>query len=274
MRRKKRAAFAAAVLTVLMLQTASGILAGSSLPATEFGTAQSGIAIGITSRSVPAAGGAHVLINITTKNTSDASLTLAPIVEARLAVVDPSGKDVPGTDACPSSAATPQPFEVTFEPGEARIELLTLDLTCYAVKPGRDFAVTAFARVQVTSGSAGAADAKSVALQSNTIQVGLPDTLSLTTCPVPARPARVVKAVEPDYPLIARQEGLTGVAYVAVILDERGAVQESFIYRSSGARSLDEASLVAARRSQYAPEIKNCVPVAGLYIFRAEFARF
>ncbi len=43
------------------------------------------------------------------------------------------------------------------------------------------------------------------------------------------------------------------------------------VFRSSGSPLLDRAALQAARQSSYAPEIDDCVKVAGDYIFRADF---
>ena len=68
--------------------------ASNGRAATEFGASQRDIAIGITSRSVPAAGGPHVLVYVTTKNTGDVAVTLAPISDEHLEVTDSTGKQI------------------------------------------------------------------------------------------------------------------------------------------------------------------------------------
>jgi protein TonB len=90
-------------------------------------------------------------------------------------------------------------------------------------------------------------------------------------CGRPNSEARTVRAVEPDYPEIARERGAVGVAQVRVTLSATGAVRDAAIYRSSGDNSLDLEAVKAARASTYTPAFEDCAAVGGQYIFRAEF---
>jgi protein TonB len=92
------------------------------------------------------------------------------------------------------------------------------------------------------------------------------------SCAQPHVDAAVTRAVEPDYPELARQQSLTGTTQVKVTLAETGAVMDAQVYASSGSAALDAAAITAARRSMYAPEIDDCRQHAGSYLFRAEFS--
>jgi TonB family protein len=78
--------------------------------------------------------------------------------------------------------------------------------------------------------------------------------------------------MQPQYPVIARSMGATGMSAVRVALNADGSVAGASIYKSSGFDSLDQAALQAALATHYKPEIFRCEPIAGAYIFRAEFA--
>jgi protein TonB len=90
-------------------------------------------------------------------------------------------------------------------------------------------------------------------------------------CAAPNVDARIVSKVDPDYPEIARQQGVAGTATVKVTLGANGSVVGVSIARSSGNGALDNEAQRAARLSTYAPEISNCEKVAGSYLFVAEF---
>ncbi len=91
-------------------------------------------------------------------------------------------------------------------------------------------------------------------------------------CAQPHVDAAVTHAVEPEYPEVARQQGLTGTTQVKVTLAENGAVIDAQVYASSGSTALDVAAIAAAKRSSFAPEIDDCRQHAGSYLFRAEFS--
>ncbi|HVS45209.1 MAG TPA: TonB family protein [Verrucomicrobiae bacterium] len=83
--------------------------------------------------------------------------------------------------------------------------------------------------------------------------------------------ARAVNPVVPEEPAVAQEEGLSGTTLVKVDLDPAGAVTGVSIYRSSGSSALDAAAEAAARQTNYKPELRDCEPVAGAYIFAANF---
>jgi len=83
--------------------------------------------------------------------------------------------------------------------------------------------------------------------------------------------AATTNPVVPETPETAREQGATGSVQVKVSLSATGSVLATTVYKSSGSPLLDEAALRAARQSSYAPEIDDCVRVAGDYIFRADF---
>ncbi|MDP9112028.1 MAG: TonB family protein, partial [Candidatus Eremiobacteraeota bacterium] len=92
-----------------------------------------------------------------------------------------------------------------------------------------------------------------------------------TACAAPDIDARTIQTASLETPLEARQQGATGTVQVKVSLDADGAIGGASIYRSSGWAVLDQAALRAARDSTYRAEEKNCVPVAGSYLFTAQF---
>jgi periplasmic protein TonB len=92
------------------------------------------------------------------------------------------------------------------------------------------------------------------------------------SCAKPHVDAQIVRAVEPEYPLLAQQQGLIGTTQIEVTLAETGAIIDARIYTGSGSRVLDDAALAAAKRSTYSSEIDDCKSVGGSYLFRAEFA--
>jgi TonB family protein len=58
---------------------------------------------------------------------------------------------------------------------------------------------------------------------------------------------------------------------VKVDLDATGSVTGVSVYQSSGSSLLDGAALGAARQTNYRPQLQDCEPVAGSYIFSANF---
>ena len=83
-------------------------------------------------------------------------------------------------------------------------------------------------------------------------------------------PASVLRAVEPDTPPEALDQGIMGDVQVMVSLDEHGNVTNARI-QSSPSKLLNQAALEAARKSTFTPEIRNGKPVAGEYQFTVSF---
>ncbi len=75
--------------------------------------------------------------------------------------------------------------------------------------------------------------------------------------------------MQPSTPDDAEQ--MTGTAKVAVALTPSGSVSAASIYRSTGDMMLDRAALRAARMSTYSPEVRDCTPVGGTYLFTVDF---
>lgn len=90
-------------------------------------------------------------------------------------------------------------------------------------------------------------------------------------CAVPNAAAVATNPVTPDMPEIARQMGASGTAQVQVSLDANGSVTAAKIYTSTHNAALDKAAIQAAQQSKYRPDIVNCVPTAGNYLFKVTF---
>jgi bla regulator protein blaR1 len=67
---------------------------------------------------------------------------------------------------------------------------------------------------------------------------------------------------KPEYPHADLEAGHVGTATLAFVLDERGAVQQASVYKSSGYASLDEAARGAIARCSFHPALAGTRPVA------------
>ena len=97
----------------------------------------------------------------------------------------------------------------------------------------------------------------------------MPSATPKPSCSQPNVVAHVVDAVPADMP-----EGLGDVqatVQVEVTLDESGRVAGTQIYKSSNDSRLDNAALVAAKRSTYAAAVVDCLPHSGSYLFVVDF---
>ena len=90
-------------------------------------------------------------------------------------------------------------------------------------------------------------------------------------CPIETTDAALVRAFDPEYPEIAREQNLHGMVTVRVDLAPSGDVTGTSIAKSSGNRLLDIAALDSARESAFAPEIRHCAAVAGSYLVTVKF---
>lgn len=61
------------------------------------------------------------------------------------------------------------------------------------------------------------------------------------------------------------------VASIAVVIGPDGNIKSASIYKSSGDRSFDLASLTAARASKYRPKIVDCTAVESTFYFQTSF---
>ena len=66
-------------------------------------------------------------------------------------------------------------------------------------------------------------------------------------------------------------QGQSGTAQVQVTLSPSGSVEAAAIYQSTGVFSLDREALSAARMTRYLPEVRDCAPVGGNYLFTVTF---
>lgn len=92
------------------------------------------------------------------------------------------------------------------------------------------------------------------------------------SCTVDHQPAAIARAIEPEYPALAKLEHLTGTSVIRVDLADDGSVVGSYLSVSSGSPLLDQAAIKAAKTMVYAPETQACKPVAGSYAVEVEFA--
>jgi len=97
-------------------------------------------------------------------------------------------------------------------------------------------------------------------------------------CAQPHRDARPVTLVQAKYPALAASAGTQGIVEVKVSLTNTGDVRSAVLYHETlgdrlGSAELIRASILAAGTSTYAPELSDCRPVAGKYLFRVDYRR-
>jgi len=91
-------------------------------------------------------------------------------------------------------------------------------------------------------------------------------------CADPFREATMTNGVAPEYPESAKEQGLGAVTVlVKITLSPGASVESASVLSSSGNMAIDQAAMIAARQSSYAPKLSNCQPVEGTYSFRASF---
>jgi protein TonB len=71
--------------------------------------------------------------------------------------------------------------------------------------------------------------------------------------------AKLIKRVQPTYPMLAREEHLSGTVRLHAIIGTDGSVQSLHVAR--GPCSLAKASIDAVRQWRYQPTMINGVPV-------------
>lgn len=91
-------------------------------------------------------------------------------------------------------------------------------------------------------------------------------------CSNPNMEAKTIVAISPDQTSSGFATGTNVTAMIKVDLDSAGRVTGVSVYRSTGSLELDSAAMQAARESSYAPETRDCQPVAGSYLFKVEFS--
>ncbi len=104
-----------------------------------------------------------------------------------------------------------------------------------------------------------------------TLVVPEPISSEAFTCDMPFAQASPIKLARPSYPQSAVDEGAVGTVRIKVSLAANGAVTNTGVYSTSGNAALDAAALDAARRTTYNPEVFECKPLTGDYLFTADF---
>ncbi|MBV8727567.1 MAG: TonB family protein [Candidatus Eremiobacteraeota bacterium] len=103
-------------------------------------------------------------------------------------------------------------------------------------------------------------------------KVAAPTPTPKPACADPYREATMTNGVAPEYPEAAKEQGLGAVTVlVKITLSPGASVESASVLQSSGNMSIDQAAMVAARQSSYAPKLVDCKPVEGTYSFRASF---
>jgi TonB family protein len=84
--------------------------------------------------------------------------------------------------------------------------------------------------------------------------------------------ARFTHQVPPDYPAIAKDQGVQGTAVVFATIGPDGKVLSAHIDQSTGNKMLDDAALEAARESGFQPPIINGKPATETYRLVYDFS--
>ena len=110
-------------------------------------------------------------------------------------------------------------------------------------------------------------------LVATTAQAGAADLTpaSPSICDSRNAPASASYTASAETPTMAKTLDLTGETLVQVNLDPTGAILDTIVAKSSGVPLLDRAALAAAQASSFQPEIRDCSPVAGSYLFVVDF---
>jgi TonB family protein len=108
----------------------------------------------------------------------------------------------------------------------------------------------------------------------------VPHTRTIDAVPIPDAPMSCERpfvegsaehSVAVEAPIMARQQGISGVVTVSVMVDEHGKPSDARIV-SSPSSILNAAALAAARSMTYAPTIYRCAPSPqGRALFHADF---
>jgi len=73
---------------------------------------------------------------------------------------------------------------------------------------------------------------------------------------------KLVKRVNPTYPLSAKEEGVQGTVQLRLRVEKNGSVSNVRVSKSSGDRRLNDAAVAAVKKWKYEPAVQNGVPRA------------
>ncbi len=99
---------------------------------------------------------------------------------------------------------------------------------------------------------------------------GLAVVAATGACTKPNVDPMPIDAVAPDLPK-SQWPARKVSAIVLVTIAPNGKATAARVFQSSGNANVDRAVVTAAEKSTYSPKVVNCVPVAGSYLFRADF---
>jgi hypothetical protein len=253
--------FPLSALLLIAVTVGSSIASGATPASTAitFGNPQGDLSLGIGARGIALSDGIHVIVDLALKNEGSKSLEVSSLSDIRLHVLDESGSKRTKNSTCVEPLMSFPILAFAVAPGSLMIDPSVFDLACYGIKAGHQFTLVVRAREATLD------------LESNVLRITVPDTLATVACANPNRNARALAVAPLKYPEFAGTLHQSGVAQVAVSLDQRSVVQGVAVYKTSGVGSLDEAALTSARNSTYEPGLRSCLPVPGTYLFRAEF---
>jgi protein TonB len=191
----------------------------------------------------------------------------------KVVVPTPPPPTPPPTPTPPPPKTTPPPTHATNPPPQPKLKLNVVHTTSKSTTGTTEHRYVAPAIGNENGVPQGnAATGPAYTAPPSTAPPATPAATPKPACAQPHVDATVTRPVEPDYPDMARQQGATGTVQVKVTLTAGGGVSSASVYRTSGNQSLDNAAVAAAQQSSYSPEIDNCQPVAGSYLFRADFS--
>lgn len=87
-----------------------------------------------------------------------------------------------------------------------------------------------------------------------------------------SRPARVLQAPRPDYPVISRDLGEQGVVMLRLAIDADGKLLRTELQKSSGFTRLDKAARDSVARWQFQAALENGQPVAAQLVLPVRFS--
>jgi TonB family protein len=176
----------------------------------------------------------------------------------------------------PTPAATPRPTTAPLQPRQTgaprahHVKVVTPHVEPHAGGPGEPPSANTGGDGPGESNATPIAAGPPVAPPSAVTPTPIPTATPLS-CARPELPAATLHAAEPDTPVIAQQQGISGTVNVIVSLDVQSRVVGTRI-QSSPSAALNAAALAAARGSRFRTEIKDCAPVAADYLFSVEFS--
>lgn len=185
--------------------------------------------------------------------------------------VTPAPTTTPGAHATPATAA--------LSAHEAHLRRLhEIALAAHARKlasTGQTSDVAGTGTAGQSTGSAGSSAGLQTAANSQPAATSAPTPAAVALAPqADATPvyapdvvvdARFTHQVPPDYPAIAKDQGVQGTAVVFATIGPDGKVVSAHIDQSTGNKMLDSAALEAARASGFEPPIINGKPATETY---------